>query len=62
MRKTADQLTIEALQAKLVDSHKLNEKLFEDRNALYQRDPGMGGTYRRQSTVDMHKSDLLDCI
>lgn len=58
-QNSADQITIEALQAKLMDQQKLTEQLYDDRNALY-RDPGVGGTYRRQSTVDMAKSDLLE--
>lgn len=60
MSKTADQLTIEALQASLADKEHLLEKLYDDRQALYQRGPGMGGVYRRQDREDMNKSDLLE--
>jgi hypothetical protein len=59
-QKSHDRLTIEALQASLADKERLLEKLHEDRNALYQSDPGMGGMYRRVDREDMAKSDLLE--
>jgi hypothetical protein len=59
MSKTADQLTIEALQARLVEQVKRTEQIIHDRNAALDMARGVGGTYIKKNPKLHIESDLL---